>query len=58
MRPLSAGNGAKQEQEQFRVNVNPCIPKQLKIILTTEEEMGLVPFRVNFFCLFYYFFVF
>lgn len=36
-RPLGAGCGAKQELEQFRVNVNPSSHEQLKIILTAEE---------------------
>lgn len=36
-RPLGANNGAKQELEQFRVNVNPCSHEQLKIILTSKE---------------------
>lgn len=36
-RPLRANNGAKQELEQFRVNVNPCSHEQLKIILTSKE---------------------
>lgn len=40
MRPLGAGSSAKQELEQFRVNVNPSSHEQLKIILTSEEGDG------------------
>lgn len=46
-RPLGANNGAKQELEQFRVNVNPCSHEQLKIILTSKEASW-----VSFFFLF------
>ncbi len=39
-RPLSTGNSAKQELEQFKVNINRSSHKQLKIILTSEEGEG------------------
>lgn len=34
---ISQGHSAKQELEQFRVNVNPSSYKQLKIILSYEK---------------------
>lgn len=49
MRPLGTGNGAKQELEQLRVNVNPSSHKQLKIILTSEEGDGVGSSESTFF---------
>lgn len=55
-RPLGANNGAKQELEQFRVNVNPCSHEQLKIILTSKEASWVSFFF--FFCCYSYFYDF
>lgn len=44
MRPPGARNGAKQELEQFRVDVNPSRHKQLKMILASKEAIPLRSF--------------